>query len=364
MDVYVSQGRIALFLTPLAIVVCALPFVARQYRRFGRVGLWPGLVAAAMVLYACGVAAFALFPLPEVTPGFCQARETLLRPRWELGASVRDILRESAGGLGGLPAGRAALRIVFDVLLFAPLGFLLWYRYRAGLARTALAGLAGSALVETSQLTGLWGLYPCAYRLFDADDLVINTAGAVLGWAVAVPLARGLPSAWPIPPSPDLSPPGAGRRLAGLLLDGVLWLLAAPLVTMLLARAWTWATGGAPPFTPPLAYAVTGLALFVVVPAVRRDAATPGLAAVHVAVAGTGWRRRARLAPPYLAIVAGGVVAAASSPLAAMALAGLVGVLELERRGLLAQWTGTEVVTRRALDLAAEFSPGPAPLRR
>lgn len=35
---------------------------------------------------------------------------------------------------------------------------------------------------EVSQETGLFGLYPGPYRLFDVDDLLLNTAGAVAGY--------------------------------------------------------------------------------------------------------------------------------------------------------------------------------------
>lgn len=34
----------------------------------------------------------------------------------------------------------------------------------------------------------MWGLYPCPFRLFDVDDLILNTLGAVVGSLLAVPL--------------------------------------------------------------------------------------------------------------------------------------------------------------------------------
>jgi glycopeptide antibiotics resistance protein len=39
--------------------------------------------------------------------------------------------------------------------------------------------------VELTQLTGIWGLYPCPYRQFDVDDLILNTTGVVIGFALA-----------------------------------------------------------------------------------------------------------------------------------------------------------------------------------
>jgi glycopeptide antibiotics resistance protein len=31
-------------------------------------------------------------------------------------------------------------------------------------------------------LSGLFGVYPCPYRLFEIDDLMTNTAGAMIGF--------------------------------------------------------------------------------------------------------------------------------------------------------------------------------------
>jgi glycopeptide antibiotics resistance protein len=50
--------------------------------------------------------------------------------------------------------------------------------------RTAvLMGFGLSLSIELTQLTGVWGLYACAYRKFDADDLILNTLGAAIGFA-------------------------------------------------------------------------------------------------------------------------------------------------------------------------------------
>ncbi|MFI6927462.1 VanZ family protein [Nonomuraea spiralis] len=356
MEIYLTQARIALLLAPLAIALLLLPFVSRQYGRFGHIGRWSGFVTAALVLYACGVVAFTLFPLPEVTPDFCATRQSLAAPRWQPLSSIQDVLRENAGR--GLPAAlysRSVLQIVFNVALFVPLGFFLRYRQRLGVARTLAISFAGSLAIELTQLTGLWGLYPCAYRLFDLDDLIINTAGAGLGWALAGPAARLLPGPWP-KPRQDLAPPTAARLALAMLLDGVVWFFASPVFGLLFVQAHRLVTGGPMPddallrdVLPGLSYAMTGLVLFVLFPVLRGDGATPGRAAVHMAVchAVTGrpapvLARLIRSAAPYLAIVAGSVVGGVVPVLA------LLLVLEVERRGAMARWTGTRLVTRAA----------------
>lgn len=55
-------------------------------------------------------------------------------------------------------------------------------RYATRLRIAAIYGVCLSLGVELTQLTGIWGFYPCAYRQFDVDDLVINVGGVVIGF--------------------------------------------------------------------------------------------------------------------------------------------------------------------------------------
>ena len=44
------------------------------------------------------------------------------------------------------------------------------------------------------QLTGLYFIYPGSYRLFDVDDLIMNTLGGLAGYALAGPFLKFLPA--------------------------------------------------------------------------------------------------------------------------------------------------------------------------
>lgn len=74
--------------------------------------------------------------------------------------------------------------------LFVPLGALVRALSRWSTLRVLWVGVVASSLVELTQLSGDWGLYPCAYRVFDVDDLLVNTAGAGLGALAAPVLGR------------------------------------------------------------------------------------------------------------------------------------------------------------------------------
>lgn len=46
------------------------------------------------------------------------------------------------------------------------------------------AGVLLSGGAELAQLTGLFGLYPCAWRTFEVDDLILNIGGLMAGFAL------------------------------------------------------------------------------------------------------------------------------------------------------------------------------------
>lgn len=81
-------------------------------------------------------------------------------------------------------------------------------------ARSAVAlGFAMSLFVEVTQLTAAWGSYPCAWRKFDVDDLILNTAGVAAGSLVGSRLQkrRQFQAVQPLPgPTATTSPEEPG----------------------------------------------------------------------------------------------------------------------------------------------------------
>lgn len=73
----------------------------------------------------------------------------------------------------------------FNVILLMPFGAYLKGRHHWPIWLITLASFALSLFFETTQLTGLYGYYSRAYRMFDVDDLITNTFGGFLG-AVAL----------------------------------------------------------------------------------------------------------------------------------------------------------------------------------
>ncbi len=169
----------------LALAVLAfVPAAAVHYRRSGRFSGRDLLALVVLPIYGLALWTYTLLPLPDPADVVCQTALT------EPLHFVDDLRRIWNGSVLGLLRDPVFLQIVLNVALFVPLGVLLRLRYGRGLIWAFLAGLSGSLLIETTQLTGIWGLYDCAYRFFDVDDLIFNTTGAVLGSLLALPFAR------------------------------------------------------------------------------------------------------------------------------------------------------------------------------
>ena len=203
---------VAVLASSAAALALFVPFVAVQYRRHGTLRAGRVLIGGAVLVYALAVLAYTLLPLPAVTPALCADGGAGVQTH--PGQVVRDVLHDRARG-EGLLHNAALQQAVFNVALFVPLGAFLRYLRGTRVLTTTVVGLAASLLVELTQRTGVWFAYPCAYRLFDVDDLITNTLGALLG-ALLAPVLALLPGQHPdsLPGSPRRVT--AWRRLLGM----------------------------------------------------------------------------------------------------------------------------------------------------
>ena len=70
---------------------------------------------------------------------------------------------------------------IMNFVICAVLGLALAWQGRFSNRAILVFGAALTLGVEFTQLTATWGLFPCPYRKFDADDLVLNFAGVAAG---------------------------------------------------------------------------------------------------------------------------------------------------------------------------------------
>lgn len=166
---------IALLIWPFAAFALTLPILIAQYRRYNRLYARRAIGMYLFIFYLLGLVCFTLYPLPENAAAFC--RQYHLSPQLNPLQFIADI---QSDGL------RAVLQIVMNFIFFIPLGVFARLLFRMRLRTVFITSFIASLLIETAQLTGVFGIYPCSYRLFDIDDLLINTIGGVAGYVLAM----------------------------------------------------------------------------------------------------------------------------------------------------------------------------------
>jgi glycopeptide antibiotics resistance protein len=180
-----TQALLAVLIGLVSSIVLFVPFVALSYRKRG--GLTPGrgILWLATAVYAWAIVTYTLLPLPEDHSYRCAGRNL---HAFEFINDFRAFRSDFAHPMA-LLSNPVVMQVALNVVLFIPLGFFVRVLGSRGVVAAGLLGLAISLLVEFTQLTGVWGIYPCAYRVFDVDDLILNTGGAVIGslFALAVP---------------------------------------------------------------------------------------------------------------------------------------------------------------------------------
>ena len=196
MSKFVMPITTAVLLFPLIAALITAPFLIYKYRKVGSV---PWLHAAAMysfVFYLMCAYFLVLLPLPaDRTAVVAYAQTPQLIPF----QFVRSFLAETTARLDDPSTWLAAIcdpymyEAFFNVLLLVPLGAYLRYYFHRPWWQTLLIGFCVTLSFETTQLTGIWGIYEHPYRLFDVDDLMTNTLGCMVGFWLARPVMRVLP---------------------------------------------------------------------------------------------------------------------------------------------------------------------------
>lgn len=283
MSTWGIEAGIALLLFCVAFPLALAPLVYQHFKFHGCFSGWPALLTAMTWFYVCGVVAFTLFPLPETTAEFCSLREDI--SYWQLTpfvsfAKVGEVYPNV--GFPGILGTTTFLVLLFNVVLTVPFGMLVAYRLKKGLGYAFVSGLVVSLAIEITQGTAVFGIFGCPYRLAEVDDLITNTTGAGLGWLLGRAMMPWLPK-YERAEQPDLNPPELVRRGSALLLDVLILTIVTATVELAIALG-VWDLFGREAFDTLWFIEIEliaggllpSLALFLLVPLIRHDRATPG----------------------------------------------------------------------------------------
>lgn len=186
----------AVIFFPFVSALITLPFLLIQYHKFGSVSFLKALILYSFVLYFLSAYFLVILPLPSI-----EAVEAMTSPRVQLMPFkfVQDFINETPLVLSDTGTYKAALLEnsfyvpAFNFLLTLPFGVYLTYYFNCSGLQVTFFSFCLSLFYELTQLSGLYFIYPRGYRLFDVDDLFMNTVGGLLGYILFSKIARRLP---------------------------------------------------------------------------------------------------------------------------------------------------------------------------
>lgn len=260
--------------------VLVVPYVAVTYRKRGELGLFRAVAAPAFLVYAFALVTYTLMPIPKVDAAYCAAHRALRHPELNPVQFLSDMHQFNTDLLHN-PALR---QVLFNVAFFVPWGVFMRRLFGRSIGFAILSGFAMSLLIETTQLTGVWFLMPCPYRLFDTGDLLSNTLGATLGAVLAFRLRRRVRR-----PAGEPRPVRTGRRLLGMVLDLITVTLVGAVCNVLVLSVRYLVTGqvrtDGEPVQDGLLYSCLPAVLLLFVLPLVTNGATVGQHAVLLAMA-------------------------------------------------------------------------------
>ena len=183
MEVYLESIKTAFLIFPFLAFLITLPYLLLQYHKYGSVPLIRSSIVYTFILYLLTAYFLVILPLPSKEEVLMMPTKVpQLIPFTFIGDFV-EVFKETSGVLSFLKSP-IVYTTLFNIAITIPFGIYLRYYFKKKWYTTIIYTFLLSLYFEITQLTGLYGLYPKAYRLFDVDDLIINTLGGLIGYLI------------------------------------------------------------------------------------------------------------------------------------------------------------------------------------
>lgn len=183
--VYVSNIITAAIAFPFVAIILTVPLLVYHYHRYGSLTIMRSVILYSFMFYLVAAYCLIILPLPPrsvvahlTTPRYNLVPFMFVR---EFVHATHLVLTQPSSYLATLKQA-ATIQPLFNVFLTVPFGIYLRYFFKMSFKRTLLLSFTLSLFFELTQLSGLYGIYPRPYRLFDVDDLLLNTSGGLLGF--------------------------------------------------------------------------------------------------------------------------------------------------------------------------------------
>lgn len=211
---YLIPIKTAFFVFPLIALLFTIPFILHQYHKYGSINKFRVLIIYSFILYLITIYFLVILPLPNPNEVTYKEHMVNLIPF----SFITDFIRESSIVWTDFNTYLQILKepcfytVILNIFMTLPFGMYLRYYFKCSLKKTIVCSFFLSLFFEITQLTGLYHLYKYPYRVFDIDDLLMNTLGGFLGFYVMGIFSKNLPTRDKIDEMARL----AGQKVSGL----------------------------------------------------------------------------------------------------------------------------------------------------
>lgn len=196
MEIYKLPIELAFVVFPFIAFILTIPFLLYQYRKYGAIPILKSFIFYSLILYLICAYFLVILPLPTF-----ETVKTLTTPKSQLipfhfikELSTINVNIDGLKALLNIFGQPTIYTVLFNLILTLPYGVYLRYFYNKKWYQVIIYSFLLSLFFELTQLSGLYGIYPRPYRLFDIDDLLINTIGGGLGYLITPMFTMFLPT--------------------------------------------------------------------------------------------------------------------------------------------------------------------------
>ena len=197
MNAYSIPIKFAIITFPFIAFILTIPFLIYQYRKYGAIPILKSIIFYSFILYLITAYYMVMLPLPSI-----EYVKKLNTPYTQLVPFqfIKDITATVSFDVTNFKdiinifSHSTIYVVVFNFILTLPFGVYLKYYFNKKWYQTIIYSFLFSLFFELTQLSGLYGIYPRPYRLFDVDDLIINTLGVFFGHLITPLLTIFLPT--------------------------------------------------------------------------------------------------------------------------------------------------------------------------
>ena len=194
---YLKVTQTSILFFPFIAFLFTIPYMISQYHKYGAIHTLRTIIIYSFILYLLTAYFLVILPLPSI-----EQVQNLNIPRMQLipFSFVIDFLNHTSLQMTNPNTYLTALKeqyvyqVFYNLLLTVPFGIYLRYYFNCNLKKAIGYTFLLSLFFEFTQLTGLYGIYPKNYRLFDINDLMINTVGGMIGYFIIGFIQKKIPS--------------------------------------------------------------------------------------------------------------------------------------------------------------------------